>query len=294
MTDERRPILPPAGVLLFRGRRLDFAAGARPRLMGILNVTPDSFSDGGLHFGSPEAAADDALRLAAEGADIVDVGGESTRPGATPVTAAEECRRVVPVIRAIRRQSAIPLSVDTGKAAVARAALEAGADIVNDVTGLADGGMAAVVADFRAGCILMHNGAPGGAGPEEAPRLVADALAALLARALSQTGLPKACFAVDPGVGFGKSVPENLALLRGAQALFGMGAPVLLAFSRKSCLGAVSGEPEASRRLPETLAAAVLLRRRCHLLRVHDVAATRRALAVAEAIQAGDLESALP
>ncbi len=282
--EEGFAILPPEVTLAFRGRRLDFAAGAPPRLMGILNVTPDSFSDGGLHFGDPAAAAEEALRMAAEGADIIDVGGESTRPGATPVPAEEEARRVIPVIEALRRQSAVPLSIDTGKAAVARAALEAGADIVNDVTGLADDGMAAVVAEFQAGCILMHNGAPGGASADEAPRLVADALAKLLARAMAETGLPKTCFAVDPGIGFGKSVPENLALMRERELFFDGGATVLLAFSRKSCLGAVSGERDASRRLPETLAAAVLLRRHCHLLRVHDVAATRRALAVAEAL----------
>ena len=284
MKEESPSILPPEGTLVFRERRLSFAAGEMPRLMGILNVTPDSFSDGGLHFGDPRAAAEDALRLAEEGADIIDIGGESTRPGATPVSAEEECARVLPVIRAIRRQSGIPLSIDTGKAFVARAALDEGADIVNDVTGLADDGMPAVVAEFKAGCILMHAGAPGGTA-DEAPRLVCAALKALLARAQITTGLPREHFAVDPGVGFGKSVPENLALLRSAQSLFGIGAATLLAFSRKSCLGAVSGERDATRRLPETLAAAVLLRRKCHLLRIHDVAATRRAIAIASELE---------
>ena len=274
-----------------RGRLVCPADAGMPLLMGILNVTPDSFSDGGRHDGDPRAAAEDALALLEEGAALVDIGGESTRPGATPVPAAEEIRRVVPVVAELRRlHGGAVISVDTSKASVARAALDAGADIVNDVSAMGDPGMAAVLAEYGAACILMHHGAPFVEAPPPPSATPSAAVASWLSRRLAEareaTGLPLENFAVDPGVGFGKSLRENLSLMANAgRALMPLGVPLVMAFSRKSCIGAATGVPDASQRLPGTLAGAVLLRRRCHLLRVHDVAATRQALQMAAALE---------
>lgn len=256
----------------------------RPRLMGIVNVTPDSFSDGG-RFLETEAAIAHGRALRAAGADILDVGGESTRPGASPVGAAEEKARVVPVVKALAAEGAL-VSIDTRHASVMAAALDAGARLVNDVTALeGDPDSLALVARRVVPVVLMHmRGEPG--TMQNDPRyndVVAEVRDYLERRvaACTAAGIPKERIAVDPGIGFGKTVDHNLALIRHLDRLADLGCAILLGASRKSFIGALSkGEP-ATERLPGSLAAALAgVARGAHILRVHDVAATAQALAV--------------
>ena len=279
MSRETRP-------LDIRGRR--FVLGPRTWLMGVLNVTPDSFSDGGRYFDAGKAVAR-GLELAAEGADILDVGGESTRPGSLPVPEAEELRRVVPVIEALRKRTAILLSVDTTKAAVARAALDAGADIVNDTSAFRfDPAMAGEVARSGAGVILMHmKGTP--LTMQDSPRyedLLGEVGAFLddRLRLAEASGIPRERAIIDPGIGFGKTFEDNLVLLRRQEVFHALGRPLLLGFSRKAFLGRILGAPPAER-LEGTIAAAVLsVERGAHILRVHDVGPVARAVRSAEAM----------
>ena len=272
--------------LEIRGRRFDL--GPRAWLMGVLNVTPDSFSDGGL-YADPGRAVDRGLALVAEGADVVDVGGESTRPGSLPVPEAEELRRVVPVVEALRRQTPALLSVDTTKAAVARAALDAGADIVNDTSALRfDPAMAGVVARSGAAVVLMHmKGTP--LTMQDAPAYddVTGEIAAFLddrIRVAEAAGIPRGRVIVDPGIGFGKSFEHNLELLRRQAVFHALGRPLLVGFSRKAFLGRILDRPP-DERLEGTIAAAVLsVERGAHILRVHDVGPVARAVRAAEAI----------
>lgn len=260
----------------------------RPLVMGILNVTPDSFSDGG-QFLDKDSAVAHALNLCAEGADLIDVGGESTRPGAEPVDAADEISRVVPVITDLARQK-ILVSIDTHKALVAWASLEAGAEIVNDVTSLRDPGMLEVIRDSGAGLILMHmQGTP--ATMQQAPRYedVVNDVAAFFEERLrfcAEKGIEESRLALDPGIGFGKTADHNLALLRRLEELGRFGRPVCLGASRKSFLGSLCGGREAGERLAGSLAVACLaaLRQSAQILRVHDVKETRDALTVIDAI----------
>jgi dihydropteroate synthase len=260
----------------------------RTAVMGIVNVTPDSFSDGGLH-ASPAAALAHARQLVAEGADVIDVGGESTRPGSLPVDAATERARVVPVIEALRAETALPISVDTTKAEVAAAALAVGADMVNDVSaGRFDDAMLPLVADRGAAIVLMHmQGVP--ATMQEAPTygdVVAEVAAFLGARAVAAqaAGIAADRIWIDPGIGFGKRREHNLALLAGLERLVALGYPVLVGASRKGFLGSLSGEPLGAR-LASSLAATVLAAAAgARVVRVHDVAATRSALAIADAV----------
>jgi dihydropteroate synthase len=269
-----------------KGRR--FELGPRTWLMGIVNVTPDSFSDGGLYLETDKAVAR-GLELVSEGADILDVGGESTRPGSRPVPEDEELERVVPVVRALRRKTEALLSVDTTKAAVAKAALEAGADIVNDTSALrADPAMAAVVARSGAALVLMHmQGTP--LTMQEAPRYddLLGEIGAFLAermRAAAAAGIPAERIIVDPGIGFGKTYEHNLELLRRQEVFQALGRPVLVGVSRKAFLGAILDLPP-TRRLEGTIAASVLaVERGAHILRVHDVGPVARAVRTAEAI----------
>ncbi len=262
--------------------------GPGPFLMGVVNATPDSFSDGG-RFLDPEAAVAQAERLAGEGADLIDLGGESTRPGSAPVDAAEEGRRVVPVIARLRaRGFRLPISIDTCKAAVARAALEAGADLVNDVTGLADPALARVVAEAGVPVVLMHlRGTPatmaGLATYRDLLGEVADELRQALARAAA-AGIPAERTILDPGIGFAKTTPQNVELLARVGELKALGRPLLVGPSRKRFVGELTGAP-VDERLPGTLAAVTA----CVLagvewLRVHDVAAVRQAAQVAAAL----------
>jgi dihydropteroate synthase len=256
--------------------------------MGVVNVTPDSFSDGGA-FLDPEAAIAHGLRLAFEGADLLDIGGESTRPGADPVGAEEERGRVVPVIAGIRaRNPAVRISIDTSKAAVAAAALDAGADYVNDVTALrGDPGMAALVAERGVDVCLMHMVGTPRTMQQEARYgdVVADVAAFLAERveAAVAAGIARERIEVDPGIGFGKTLDHNLELLRRLDELTALGRPLVLGTSRKSFLGKITGR-EAAERVPATLATLVMgLERGATTFRVHDVAPARDALAVAAA-----------
>jgi dihydropteroate synthase len=264
-------------------------ARGRPAVMGIVNVTPDSFSDGG-RFLAPEAALAHAERLVAEGADVVDVGGESTRPGAAPVDAAEEAARVVPVIAALaRRHPDLAISVDTSKAEVAAAALAAGAVLVNDVTAGRDAAMLPLVAGRGAGVILMHmRGEPRTMQADTAyTDVVAEVHAFLAGRAAAAAaaGIAPDRVILDPGVGFGKDLEGNLRLLAALADLAALGHPVAVGASRKSFIGRLTGAAVEAR-VPGSLAAiagAAALPRA--LVRVHDVAATAQFLAVLAAVR---------
>jgi dihydropteroate synthase len=258
----------------------------RPRVMGVVNVTPDSFSDGG-QFASHGAGVAQGMALAAAGAEILDIGGESTRPGSDPVPEAEERRRVLPVIRELREAGvAVPISIDTRKPSVAAAALEAGADLVNDVSALSfDPDMAAVVASAGVPVCLMHaQGDP--KTMQVAPTYedvlldVVDFLATRVAAAES-AGIARQRILVDPGIGFGKRVEHNLALVRGLAVLHDLGCPILFGASRKRFIGTIAGVPDALARLPGSLAVALeAMRQGAQVIRVHDVAETRQAAAL--------------
>lgn len=277
------------------GTRLELAAG-RPALMGVVNVTPDSFSDGGRYL-DPERALDHALRLVEEGADLLDLGAESTRPGggvygggARTVPAEEEIARLLPVLERLRPRVAVPISVDTRKGAVARAALAAGADLINDVSALADVATAAAAVAAGAPVVLMH--ARGELPTMQASIAFADVVAEVcdeLVRARDRAlglGVAADRIVLDPGLGFGKTAAQSLRLLARLEALVALGSPVLIGASRKSFVGAAAGAP-VGERLPGSLAAAARAAEAgAALLRVHDVAATRQYLAVRRAIAA--------
>ncbi|MDE3123398.1 MAG: dihydropteroate synthase [Paracoccaceae bacterium] len=265
----------------------------RPRVMGILNVTPDSFSDGGEHWGTAQALAH-ARVLKAEGADILDIGGESTRPGAAEVPVTDEIARVAPVIATLRSEGeGIAISVDTRKAAVARAALGAGAGLVNDVSAMEfDPGMAALVAETGAPICLMHaQGTPEvmQADPRYDDVLldVYDALAERVAAA-EAAGIPRARIMVDPGIGFGKTLDHNLTLLRGLSLFHGLGCAILLGVSRKRFIGTIGRAPEAKDRAPGSVATALTgVAQGAQMIRVHDVFETSQALRLWQRITVG-------
>ena len=270
--------------------------GPEPILMGVLNVTPDSFSDGG-DFLIPDRAAARAATMLDEGAQIIDVGGESTRPGSDPVSPEEEARRVLPVIQEILAElpDAI-VSVDTYRSGTAEAALEAGARIVNDVTALrGDPRLVDVVAGAHCPVVLMHMlGEP--KTMQRAPRYgdvvreVRDFLAGRAGRAIA-AGVEEENIILDPGIGFGKTLEHNLALLNNLDSIVELGFPVLVGASRKSFIGKITGVEEARERIPGTVAANVIAYERgATFFRVHDVRANREALAVAEAVRRGSLQ----
>jgi dihydropteroate synthase len=261
----------------------------RPRIMGVVNVTPDSFSDGG-RLADADAAVAFALNLAEEGADILDVGGESTRPGAAPVTEAEEMARVIPVIERLARASPLPVSVDTSKPAVMRAAVAAGAGLINDVRALRSEGALDAAAELGVPVCLMHmQGEP--STMQEAPEyddVVGEVRRFLAERvfACEMAGIDKKKILIDPGFGFGKTLAHNLALLARLDQFAEIGVPVLAGLSRKSMLGAITGRSDPGQRLAASLAAALIAAERgAAILRVHDVAATRDAIAVLEAVR---------
>ena len=259
--------------------------------MGVINVTPDSFYDGGRRLEAKRAIAD-AVAMAASGADIIDVGGESTRPGAAEVSVQEELDRVLPVISGLRREVALPISIDTYKSSVARAALDGGADIVNDISALRfDPAMVSLVAREKVPVVLMHmQGTPRTMQAEpryaDVVREVRDFLAAELYEAMD-AGIAAEAIVIDPGIGFGKTLDHNLELLRGLPVLAALGQPLLVGVSRKTFIGKILNcEPD--QRLEGSLAAAVAaVLGGANLLRVHDVGETCRAVRVADALRFG-------
>jgi dihydropteroate synthase len=262
-----------------------------PAVMGVINVTPDSFSDGGDHL-DPAAAIAHGLTLAEAGADIIDIGGESTRPGAQPVTLEQELARVIPVIEGLAGRTAVPISIDTMKAEVARRAIAAGAGFVNDVSALRhDPQMAAVVQEAGVGVCLMHmQGTP--RTMQQDPRYddvvgeVCEFLTERAAFAVSQ-GIDPALICIDPGIGFGKTIEHNLTLLRDLDGIASLGHPVLVAVSRKRFLGQITGRAERQRVAGTVAANLEAFRRGGWMFRVHDVAPNREALDVAAAVARG-------
>jgi dihydropteroate synthase len=266
-----------------------FDCSERTLVMGILNVTPDSFSDGGRFF-SEVYAARHAIQMVADGADLIDVGGESTRPGSDPVPAKEELARVLPVIgRLVDEVPGVPISIDTRKAEVAAAALDAGASIVNDVSGGTDPAMFDVVRERRAAIVLMHmKGNP--KTMQEAPAyddVVSDVRGYLSERVESAefAGIEAEGIAIDPGIGFGKELDDNLALMHGLDSLLELGRPVLVGPSRKRFIGTVLGDLPPEERVEGTAGAvAWLVTRGAHIVRVHDVREMVRVVRVVDAI----------
>lgn len=279
---------------LWKTSRRDITVGTKTLLMGILNVTPDSFSDGGTYF-SPEKALEHGLKMADEGADLIDIGGESSRPGSDPISVEEELRRVIPIIEMLARRLDIPLSVDTTKAAVAREAIRAGAEIINDISAMQmDAAMSSVARETQAGVVLMHmRGLPKTmqAGYEPYQDTVGDVLFALedgVTKA-EEKGIARERLVVDPGIGFGKSVEDNLILLKRLPEFKAIGRPLLVGVSRKSFIGSITEEQDAYGRMEGTAAAVTAaIIGGASLIRVHDVRAMQRVAAVADAIrQAG-------
>jgi dihydropteroate synthase len=270
----------------------------RPRVLGIINVTPDSFSDGGEH-ATLDAAVTHGLRLAEEGADALDVGGESTRPGAADVPLEEELRRVIPVVERLARETGLPVSIDTSKPEVMRAAVDAGAGMVNDVYALRREGALDMAASLGVPVVLMHMlGEP--RSMQDAPRyddVVGDVHRFLAERifAAEMAGIAKKRIVVDPGFGFGKTLEHNLMLLAQLERFTELGVPVLAGLSRKKSIGELTGRDDPHARVHGSVAAHLIAAQRgAKLLRVHDVAATIDALKVWEAVAAQPLPKAKP
>jgi dihydropteroate synthase len=270
------------------GKDLDLS---RPRLMGVLNVTPDSFSDGGDFF-SVDKACSRARQMAAEGAAIIDVGGESTRPGAEPVPAREEIRRVIPVIEALASDLSVPISIDTRKPEVMRAAVSAGAGMINDVNALqAPGAMEAALAAEVPVCLMHKQGEPG--TMQQAPSyrdVVGEVCDFLLGRArdCERAGIGRERLVLDPGFGFGKTAEHNLRLLRHLDKLVSYGYPVLAGLSRKSMIGMILGLDRGERLYPGIALAVLAVWQGASIIRTHDVLQTRLAVEMCQAVRAVD------
>jgi len=282
----------PGAAWAIRGGRIDLG---RPVVMGVLNLTPDSFSDGGA-VRDLEHALDEADRLVGQGADVIDVGGESTRPGATEVPPEQEALRVLPFVERAAPHLTVPISIDTRHALVARRALECGAAIVNDVSGLAwDADMPDVVAEAEAGVVLMHmRGAPDTMSTHAAYRDVVEEVRSELVEAIDRAraaGVRDEHIVVDPGLGFAKSASQTLAVLAGLDQLADLGYPVLVGPGRKSFLGAILGAPVQDRIAGTVATCVVAYLRGARIFRVHDVKPVVQALAVAEAIDKASARS---
>jgi dihydropteroate synthase len=268
-------------------RTRELVLSRRPLLMGIVNITPDSFSDGGKFF-EPSWAIEHALSLVQQGADILDIGGESTRPFSTPVESHEELRRIAPVVAAICEQTSVPVSIDTSKAIVAREAIDAGAEIINDITGFeGDPAMLPLAVDSHAGVVAMHmQGTPQTMQINPAyADLVGEILAYLASRrdALITAGIARERVCLDPGIGFGKTHEHNITLAANCHRFQALGCPLLVGHSRKGFIGKVIGDKGADR-LAGTIGVSLSLARQgVQILRVHDVAAVRQALLLFEA-----------
>jgi dihydropteroate synthase len=272
-----------------RGKALEL--GRRTLIMGVLNITPDSFSDGG-RFADYERALARAFELISAGADILDVGGESTRPGSAPVPGPVELERVIPIIRAVRESSDIPISIDTNKSEVALQSLAAGADIINDVSSLRfDPGMARAAAASGAPLILMHMlGAPRTMQINPVYESVISEIIAFLEQRMKfavKNGIERSQIIVDPGIGFGKTVTHNLNIIRDLDSFSCMDRPIMLGASRKRFIGKILGRPEDERELGTAVVNAFGIAAGAHILRVHDVAFHREAVGLAEAVRNG-------
>ncbi|MCX5818945.1 MAG: dihydropteroate synthase [Deltaproteobacteria bacterium] len=278
-----------ADSFLLRTARREIILGKRTLIMGIINVTPDSFSDGG-RFDSPEKAVEEGIRMAEEGADILDIGGESTRPGSDPVSPEEEMRRVIPVIRALASRTDLPLSVDTMKASVARKALEEGAEIVNDVSAMgSDEAMAKIVADAGAAVVLMHmRGMPKSmqAGELAYHSLRGEIIAYLRKRIerAGDVGIDPTQIMVDPGLGFGKTAEDNMRLIRYLREFRILGRPILVGASRKAFIGRVTGGTPVERGEGTAAAVTAAILNGGQIIRVHDVPRMKKVAAVADSV----------
>jgi len=258
-------------------------------VMGVLNVTPDSFSDGGKFFG-PDKAVERALELAGQGADIIDIGGESSRPGARSVAAEEELERVIPVIKALKGRIGVPISVDTCKAEVARQAVREGASIINDITALrGDPAMAEVAASSGAHVVLMHMlGTPGDMQDKPVYGDVVEDIFAFFVDAIekaSRAGIDSEKIIVDPGIGFGKTLEHNLKILKGLKRFRDLGRPLLAGTSRKSFIGALTGKEAGDRVLGTAASVAVAVINGADIVRVHDVGMMRDVVSVSDAVR---------
>ncbi len=271
---------------------LDF--DKKTHIMGVLNITPDSFSDGGLYF-DREKAVEHALRLAEEGADILDIGGESTRPGSDTVSVEEEIRRTVPVIEAVAKKIKVPISIDTYKADVARRALDAGASLVNDISGLRfDPEMPKVVAQYRAPLILMHiKGRPKDMQQNPVYEALIPEIMDYLRisiRLAAKSGIPEDTLIIDPGIGFGKTIDHNLEIIRNLKEFTLLGRPVAVGVSRKAFIGKILGGASSSERVEGTAAAvAIAIMNGARIVRVHDVKEMAKVARVADAVLKGKL-----
>jgi len=272
--------------LLVNGKK--YTLGQRTWIMGVINITPDSFSDGGLHF-DKDKAVERGLQLREEGSDIIDIGGESTKPGSEPITAKEELRRVIPVISALREKTDSLISIDTTKPEVARAALDAGADIINDISSSSfDPKMFSLAAQYGAPVILMHmKGIPRNMQVNPFYENVLLEVKSFLKEKIEvaqAAGIEKEKIIIDPGIGFGKRHKDNLVLIKNLHFFEDLDRPILIGISRKSFIGKILDSPP-QQRLEGTIAAAVLsIINGAHFLRVHDVASVKRAVLVAETI----------
>jgi dihydropteroate synthase len=271
----------------FRGRSLDLSA---TRLMGILNITPDSFSDGGKFFDKAKAVGH-ARSLIAQGADILDLGAESTRPGAIAISADEELERIVPVLTEIRALSDVPISIDTTKPAVAMRCLELGADIVNDVSGLKDSGpqMAEIVRSFDAGLVLMHR--RGNPGTMQSLAHYSDVIEEILKeleesiRIAVTAGIERDRLAVDPGIGFAKTAEQSFEIIRKIKRLHILGLPIVLGHSRKSFIAEVTGQAVCDREWGTAAVSAVAALEGIQILRVHHIAGTKEVISITDKIK---------
>jgi dihydropteroate synthase len=273
-----------------RTSRREIAIGERTLIMGVINATPDSFSDDGL-YQSPEEAIEQGIRMAEEGADFIDIGGESTRPGSDPVSLAEELKRVLPVVRGLSVKISIPISVDTMKAQVAREALDAGAEIINDITSLHnDPAMAQTIAAYRAAVVLMHmRGTPkvmqkGDLSYGSVPGDMISFLQERMEKARS-AGINKDRIIVDPGIGFGKTAVDNMRMIRYLAGFKELGSPVLVGVSRKSFVGYITGGPPQERIEGTAAAVTAAVLNGADIVRVHDVLFMKKVVMMADAIR---------
>lgn len=276
-----------SGVFVLSGRVWPLAA--RVHIMGVLNVTPDSFSDGG-RYTNPDAAVAHALRMVEQGADVLDIGAESTKPGALPIDEEEERRRLIPIVRAICRQTTIPVSIDTTKASIAQQALDAGAALINDISALRfDARMGEVVAKSGAGLILMHmQGNPQTMQHAAQYTDVVEEVRQFLKTRLDaakESGIPPERILLDPGIGFGKNCQHNVVLLARLDALLTLGRPLVVGVSRKAFIGKILGRPIDERLMGTAGAVAVAVMKGARMVRVHDVAPIRDVVKMIEAIQ---------